>query len=77
LEIRFHNHQVAFLVVKTIKCKRGISPKTKHDIDDFVCCAVEPNTTLSAPLQKTLSKGLSQKVVRTQEGCLVRTRGVL
>jgi len=25
LEIRFHKHQVSFLVVKTFKCKRGIS----------------------------------------------------
>jgi len=23
LEIRFHKHQVSFLVVKTVKCKRG------------------------------------------------------
>jgi len=25
LEIRFHKRQVPFLVVKTVKCKRGIS----------------------------------------------------
>jgi len=25
LEIRFHKRQVSFLVVKTVKCKRGIS----------------------------------------------------
>jgi len=25
LEIRFHKRQVSFLVVKTVKCKRGIN----------------------------------------------------
>jgi len=27
LEIRFHKRQVSFLVIKTVKCKRGISEK--------------------------------------------------
>jgi len=27
LEIRFHERQVSFMVVKTVKCKRGISQK--------------------------------------------------
>jgi len=27
LEIRFHKRQVSFLIVKTVKCKRGIKQK--------------------------------------------------
>jgi len=31
LEIRFHKRQVLFLVVKTVKCKRGIRPKYAYE----------------------------------------------
>jgi len=30
LEIRFHKLQVSFLVVKTVKCKRGMSLKLPY-----------------------------------------------
>jgi len=36
-EIRFHKRQVSFLVIKTVKCKRGISVSKMCELANLRC----------------------------------------
>jgi len=61
LEICFHKRQVLFLVVKTIKCKRGIS----YRLDNIATGKVISSSTTAQFLTKSIFLTLCRKVLKS------------